>query len=302
MNCNFFPEKFHISSGTDSKNGTSVPSAVIFMSGTGTNAEKLLESPDHGTLWKCSAVIADRTKGCRAEEIARKFNVPYLLHDIFRFYQEHGLDTISVATGKGMEVRQLWTDSLRERLSSIPHDFGLLAGFISLSNIVGDFPCLNVHPGDLTVERDGRRLFAGLHSGPVETAILKGFPALKSSVILATPYNPKEKNVDAGFVLGISEPVKIVLPDGVSLEQLRECRAARTKGRNDLLGRIADRHIERLKKYGDWKLFPAVARAFARGRYRTNENGKLLWKHDDGIFRPVKTIRFENGKEIPVPL
>lgn len=302
MNCNFFPEIFGKTSETDTDNGSSVPSAVIFMSGAGTNAERLLSSPEHGSLWKCSAIIADRIKGCRAEEIARKFNIPFLLHDIFRFYQEHGLDSISVATKKGMEIRQLWTDSLREKIAAIPHDFGLLAGFIPLSNIVGDFPCLNVHPGDLTVERDGKRLFAGLHSGPVETAILEGFPALRSSVILATPYDPKKKNVDSGFILGISDPVKIVLPAGVTRDQLRKCLAARSKGRNDLLGQIADRHIDRLKEYGDWKLFPAVTKAFALGKYRSGTRGELLWKHDDGVFRPVRTVRFENGKEIPVPL
>ena len=302
MNCNFFPEIFGKSSETDTGSGSSVPSAVIFMSGSGTNAEQLLSSPEHGTLWKCSAIIADRKNGCRAEEIARYFNIPYLLHDIFRFYRKYGLDTISVATKKGMEVRQLWTDSLREIIAGIPHDFGLLAGFIPLSNIVGDFPCLNVHPGDLTVERDGKRLFAGLHSAPVETAILEGFPELRSSVILATPFDPKKNNVDSGFILGISDPVKIVLPDGVSTEQLRKCRDARSKGRNDLLGQIADRHIERLKKYGDWKLFPAVTKAFAQGKYRSGADGELLWKHDDGVFRPVRTVRFENGKEIPVPL
>lgn len=300
MNRKLFTKKSTYFFKNDHFDGFSVPSVIIFMSGSGTNAEKLLESPDHGKLWKCSAIVTDRTKGCRAKEIANRFGVPYLLHDIFQFYEDHGLSTISVATERGMEVRELWTDALREKIATIPHDFGLLAGFVPLSNIVGDFPCLNVHPGDLTVEKDGIRILAGLHSGPVETAILEGHTSLKSSVIIATPYNPGEKNVDSGFVLGISDPVEIQLPEGVTIEQLQTCKNERTKGRNDLLGKIADEHIDRLKEGGDWKLFPAVTRAFTQGRYAYDEENNLLWKCDDGTFRPVKTVRFEKGEAIPL--
>ena len=299
MNCKLFSKKLQSFDKTDHFDDIFVPSAIIFMSGSGTNAEKLLESPDHGKLWKCSAIVTDRIQGCRAKEISERFHVPYILHDIFQFYKNHGLDTISVATEKGMDVRNLWTDALREKIANVPHDFGLLAGFIPLSNIVGDFPCLNVHPGDLTVEKDGVRLLAGLHSGPVETAILENHPALKSSVIIATPYIPGADNVDAGFILGISDPVEIKLPEGISLQQLRECKEARTKGRNDLLGKIADEHIDRLKEEGDWKLFPAVTRAFTQKRYAYDEENNLLWRCDDGIYRKIKTIRFENNSAIP---
>lgn len=300
MNNELFQKKTPSFDKIDHFDGNFVPSAIIFMSGSGTNAEKLLESPDCGKLWKCSAIVTDRVKGCRAKEIAERFNVPYILHDIFQFYKDHGADSISVATERGMELRNLWTDELRKKIADVPHDFGLLAGFVPLSNIVGDFPCLNVHPGDLTIEKDGIRLLAGLHSGPVETAILEKHPALRSSVIIATPYNPGEKNVDSGFVLGISDPVAVELPDGVTLEELQACKENRVKGRNDLLGKIADEHIDRLKEGGDWKLFPAVTKAFTQGRYAYTENNTLLWKCDDGIFREVKTVRFENSGITPV--
>lgn len=302
MNCKLFSKKLTFNSKNDTFGGNFVPSAIIFMSGSGTNAEKLLESEDRGKLWNCSAIVTDRTRGCRAEEIAKRFGIPYILHDIFQFYKDHGLETISVATERGMEVRNLWTDALREKIADVPHDFGLLAGFVPLSNIVGDFPCLNVHPGDLTIEKEGVRILAGLHSGPVETAILEKHNVLRSSVIIATPYNPGEKNVDSGFVLGVSDPVNIELPEGVTLEQLQECKRSRIKGRDDLLGKIADEHIDRLKEGGDWILFPAVTKAFTHGRYSYDDNGNLLWRYDDGVFRPVKTVRFENGEMIPVPL
>ena len=300
MNNTLFVKKTATFSKIDHFESPSVPSAIIFMSGSGTNAVKLLESPDCGKLWKCSAIVTDRVKGCRAKEIADRFNVPYILHDIFQFYKDHGSESISVATERGMELRNLWTDELRKKIADIPHDFGLLAGFVPLSNIVGDFPCLNVHPGDLTIEKDGVRLLAGLHSGPVETAILEKHPALKSSVIIATPYIPGEKNVDAGFILGVSDPVAVELPEGVTLEQLHECKKNRVKGRDDLLGKIADEHIDRLKEGGDWKLFPAVTAAFTQGRYAYSEDNTLLWRCDDGIYRKVKTVLFENGTINPV--
>ena len=98
MNCKLFEKKLPSFNKIDHFDGSSVPSAIIFMSGSGTNAEKLLESPDHGKLWKCSAIVTDRVKGCRAKEIAEKFRIPYILYDIFQFYKDHGLETISVAT------------------------------------------------------------------------------------------------------------------------------------------------------------------------------------------------------------
>lgn len=300
MNCKLFEKKSTSFCYYDTFCGNSVPSGIIFMSGSGTNAVKLLESPERGKLWNCSAIVTDRVKGCRAKEIAEKFGIPYIILDIFDFYQQHGLNTISIASEGGMRVRKLWTDELRKRISGIPCDFGLLAGFIPLSDIVGDFPCLNVHPGDLTVEKNNCRLLAGLHTGPVETAILEGFPSLRSSVIIATPYIPGEKNVDSGFILGISGEVPVVLPSGITLEQLAECKKARSGSRNDILGRIANEHIDRLKEGGDWKLFPAVVKAFVQGKYAFDNEGNLLWKCEDSTFKPVKTVKFEEEKIIPV--
>lgn len=97
--------------------------------------------------------------------------------------------------------------ALRELVLPWKIDFGVLAGFVPLCNITADLPCLNVHPGDLTVETDGRRILAGLHFKPVETAILAGHPALRSSVILAQPFEGSgEAEMDSGPVLGVSRP------------------------------------------------------------------------------------------------
>ncbi len=278
----------------------SIPGALVFMSGSGTNAENLLRSPACGTSWFCSAVVTDKPGTSRAREIAERFHLPLVEDDIGKFYREHGLDRVTLA-GKGLELRNLWTDGLRKKIAPFRHDFGLLAGFIPLTNIVADFPCLNVHPGDLTITGpDGQRLYAGLHSLPVENAILDGRTSLRSSVIRAVPYTPGVREVDEGSILGISAPMPVLLPQGVTLGQLREIAKNRKKGfRNDLLGTIADDHIERLKQEGDWKVFPAVVDNFARGNYSRTPAGGLLWR-ENGEWIPVRTVEFIDG--IPHPI
>ena len=80
-----------------------------------------------------------------------------------------------------------------------------------LSNITGDFPCLNVHPGDLTVERDGQRVFVGLHAIPTELAIINNFKTIRSSVIIAQPYTGQGGEMDSGPILGISPELELGL-------------------------------------------------------------------------------------------
>ena len=149
-------------------------------------------------------------------------------------------------------------------------DFTCFAGFVPLSNIAQHLPCLNVHPGDLTVcGADGSRLYAGLHVLPVERAILCGESALRSSVILVQPYTGNgAKEMDAGPVLGISPAMPIELGSH-TLEELEMCRKNRVPGKKctDALRQLAFEHIERLKVRGDHVVFPRVAADFASGKF-----------------------------------
>lgn len=261
---------------------SSHPGAVIFLSGAGTNAEKLLKSPACGSAWTCRAIVTDRPTGAGAE-LAKRYGLPLIDTDIRRFYAEHGLASISIASREGFAVRELWTDRLRELLKPYRPDFGILAGFIPLTNIVADFPCLNVHPGDLTVEKDGRRRFVGLHEIPVREAILAGMRTLRSSVLIATPFTPGAQEMDSGYLPGISAPVPVELPENRTLAEIA--------ADEELLKETALRNLENLKRRGDWIVFPKTVEDFASGRFAHDCNGSL-WYLNRGNWEKIRAVEY----------
>lgn len=273
--------------------------AALFLSGTGTNAEVLLQS--RLPHLEIVVLVTDAPATSRAPELAARFHLPLAALDIRRFYREQGLDSISLATAAGRRVRELWTRELSEQI--LPHrpDCGLLAGFVPLTNLTGRFPCLNVHPGDLTLEQGGRRLLAGLHWKPVELAIVSGQPTLRSSVILAQPYTGNgQAEMDSGPVLGVSEPVPVELL-GHSLAELREIWTNRQPGAaEDLLRKVARHNLERLKTDGDHRVFPAAAEAFAAGRYAVE--AEQLFFCEGGRWLPVRSVEFGRRGCRPLPL
>ena len=177
---------------------------------------------------------------------------------------------------------------------------GIFAGFVPLCNIAGDFPCLNVHPGDLTVLRDAQRYLVGLHTTPIERAILADHDALRSSVIIAEPFTAGGDNMDSGPLLGISAPVPVHL-QGAALCELRKIFEARpairpAKGYGDQLEAIADENLDRLKHGGDLLLFPRVVAEFAADRFALDECQALHYA-SEGTWRPVQNRRLSPGRQ-----
>ena len=240
-----------------------------------------------------------------AARLAREYDKPLVALDIRAFYRRGGLNSISLATERGRALREEWTDALRRLLRSYRIDFGILAGFVPLTNLTGDFPCLNVHPADLTI-RDARggRLLAGLHRVPVERALAEGYWQLRSSVIQARPYTGDGRGeMDSGWILGIS-PAVAAETEGFSREDFAAMRAARRSGAAgagpDDLARLAELNLERLKQFGDHVVFPQTVEAFARGRYATDGNRLYFRMEEDGEFRAVETVEFGAGTPVPV--
>ena len=273
------------------------PEAMIFMSGSGVNAEKLLALEAAGdAAYRISAIVTDVPDpgSSRAALLAGKFGKPLISLDIAAFYAERGLSSTSLSVPGGVAVREEWTDELRRlvRRAGAP-DFGILAGFISLSDITSDFPCLNVHPGDLTVlDADGGRRYVGLAARPVEKAILAGETFLRSSVILAGGFTGKAGEVDSGPLLGISEPVAVDLA-GETLDALKTAMAARPSGKPlkeaDVLRRVARINLENLKRRGDLTVLPGVADDFARGEFAPAADGGILWRG-----QRVRTVEYRS--------
>jgi folate-dependent phosphoribosylglycinamide formyltransferase PurN len=275
---------------------------AIFISGNGTNAEKILENKTNTNNWTPAVIITDRPETSRALEIGSKFNIPVIPLDIKQFYNERGEKRISILTERGREIREEWTDTLRQKLKKYEVDFGILAGFVLMSNITNDFPCLNIHPGDLTVEEDNKRILVGLHTIPIEAAILKGLDSMRSSVIIAQKYIAAGDGMDSGPILGISTPVPINF-FGHTTESLIECHSQRPHkrplgGYGDTLEDIAKKNQESLKVEGDWVVFPQVIEDFTAGKFGYGQNGELYYKSKDE-WQSIKTVVYgKKSKEL----
>ena len=278
---------------------------ALFMSGSGTNAEKVLDhlaSLGEKSGCHAAALVTDAPETSRARELGKLYDLPVIEHDIRAYYQARGETRVSIATPKGQEIRQEWTDELRAKLADVDIDFGVFAGFVPLTNLTADFPCLNVHPGDLTYRKDGSRWLVGLHTVPIERAILEGLDYLRTSVIQALPYTGKGDDMDNGPILGLSPAVDIEL-DGSTVEELAECYARRPAKRpkggfGDRLEELAKTNQERLKIGGDWVVLPRVVVDFGHGRFGLDEAGRLHYRMGNN-WHPIETVMYDTtGKEI----
>ncbi len=265
------------------------------MSGSGANAELLLQRAQAGANYSISVIVTENPEGSRAKILSEMFNVPLVAMDMKAFYLAHGESSISLKTLRGQELRNMWSDLLRQELKKYKIDFILLAGFAAMTNVTGDYVALNVHPGDLSIEDEaGHRRFVGLHAIPVEKAILAGFNYLRSSVIVALPYSGGGLDeVDSGPILGVSEPMKVDFR-GHTLSELRIIHQQRQAGvkADDALRELAIHNQELLKYAGDLKVFPAVAEDYAAGRFRLDEAGRVYFVDDAKVERQVKTIEY----------
>ena len=271
---------------------------ALFMSGSGTNAERVIEhlaSLAGKVSCEAAVIVTDAPETSRAAELGQTHGLPVIGHDIRAFYRSHGETRVSIATPRGQELRQVWTDQLRAKLADTAVDFGVFAGFVPLTNLTADFPCLNVHPGDLTYHRDGNRYLVGLHTVPIERAILEGHGYLRTSVIQALPYTGKGDDMDNGPILGVSPKVEINL-QGSSVEEMAACArlrpAKRPKGGyGDRLEELAKVNQERLKVGGDWVVLPRVVVDFGQGRFALDQANQLHYRVGTA-WHPVETISY----------
>ncbi|MFQ6053057.1 MAG: phosphoribosylglycinamide formyltransferase, partial [Candidatus Bathyarchaeia archaeon] len=241
---------------------------ACFMSGSGTNARKIIErSLERDSRYEVELIFADvrddrldreGEKACRAREIAEEYGVAYECSDILDFYRSKGR-----RSKRDLSLRPEYDLTILRKIDPYGIDVIALAGYMSivsrplLERYEGRI--VNVHPADLSVMEDGRRKYVGLHA--VRDAILAEEPALYS-----TTHVVREK-VDFGEILVRSRPVPVRLPRGVSLEQLRQDRRR--------LRRIAGEHQDRLKEHGDWVIYPLTLQMIAEGRFALDGRGNV---------------------------
>jgi folate-dependent phosphoribosylglycinamide formyltransferase PurN len=230
---------------------------AAFMSGSGTNIIKLIESQKRlnaergASPFQVIFIFSDRSDGsCQGEKIAYQNGIPYFSYDIRTFHRLRGLRR-RVDIPEGLAARREF-DSLTKRLvKAFEVDVIALGGYMSYTTLDR---CVNVHPADLSIlSPDGKRKYVGDHA--VLDAISTGETMLRSSTLWT------DQGVDTGPLLMVSDPLKVDLPQ--PLDALR-------KDRGTLLSLVQE-HQERLKEEGDWKIFPRTIEMIATGRFALDE-------------------------------
>ncbi len=236
---------------------------AAFMSGSGTNLEKILshqqrlESVTGRSPFEVVLIVTDNPLS-RASTIAASYGIPLVELDIDAFYRMHGK-----TTKRDLSLRPAFDRMLLERLTPFAVDVIVLAGYMSIITypLLDAFPgrIINVHPADLRIVESGRRKYTGDRA--VADALLAGESSLRSSTHIV------REQVDYGEVLMVSDPLPVELPEGITKDDL-----AREDNRTLLL-RIAAEHQDRLKRIGDWVILPRTLQYMAEGRYALDEDG-----------------------------
>ena len=273
---------------------------ALLMSGSGSNARAILAyCRENPCAFSVELLVTDNPES-RAGEIAASAGLPLLELDIRKFYADHGESSIKLDSPHRRELRTAWSDMLYREISRHRIELVLFAGFIPMTNLTEHLPCLNVHPGDLTVsDPDGSRPFAGLHYKPVEEAICRGTGHTRSSVILAQPYSGNGgKEMDSGPVIGVSEPVCFEL-DPEKLAKFRQMRQDRKGGvPDDSLRHFASQLIEEMKIRGDHMVFAPAADDFARGRFLSGRSGTLFYRNGTELVKVLSVEYSAAGKQL----
>jgi len=239
-----------------------------FMSGSGSNLRKIIEysrefeSREGRSPYKVVVIFSDNPES-NAKTLGREFEIPYLLNDIKEFYRgKH-------AKMGNMGVLALFDRETVRMLEPFGVDVVACAGYMKMitSVLFDALPCVNVHPADLSmIDGLGKRKYRGDHA--VRDAILGGELNLRSSTHLMT------EEADTGPLLMISHAVPVVLPIDFNHED------------KTMVEGIAEEHQNRLKKTGDWAIFPKTLEYIAQGRFSRNGSNAFYFdgKHiHDGL-------------------
>jgi folate-dependent phosphoribosylglycinamide formyltransferase PurN len=271
-----------------------IPTAIL-MSGTGSNARKLLEyAPTDLSepAYQIRVIVSDNP-GSNYRRIAEDHGVAAELNDIYGFFgvshPGQGLEPADRAKLRDPAGRECFDRRTRDILNRYGVQLVALAGY---DWVIAPFFCqeyvvVNVHPGDLRVrDARGRRRYAGLGWVPTAKAILAGERVVHSTTHLVTA------ELDGGPIARVSQGVPVDLPPGVGPEDILPgnarlgdvIRAVRSGDDPQLASILLVTHAaavqERLKELGDWIEFPRtldrVAALMGEGRLARGEAGRLL--------------------------
>jgi len=249
---------------------------ACFMSGSGTNARKIIErSLKDDSMYRVVLIFTDvrddrlkksGEKRCRAKDIAEEYDISYECIDIRDFYLSRGHKT-----RRDLSLRSEFDFKVLSRIESYDIDVIANAGYMSivteplLNRYEGRI--VNVHPADLSIMEDGDRKYVGMHA--VRDAILAEEKELRASTHVV------RKKVDYGEILVISEPVPVQLPAGVTMKGLKE--------NVKMLRSVVGENQDKLKMGGDWVIYPLTLQMIAEGRFALDGRGNV---YIDGVLAP----------------
>lgn len=224
---------------------------VGLMSGSGksllTVIEQQIELNKKGDCpYEVVAIFSDNPKS-KAEEIGKNYNIPVIIRDIRAFYLEHK----TKITDK--KLREKYDLETIKALSPFEADVAIYTGYVWVATapLVNAYIGVNIHPADLSIEKGGKRAYAGAHG--VRDALLAGEKFLASTAHLVTT------EVDGGPILMISKSIPVIRGDK-KFEELE-------KEYLNLLNQEAR------------KLFPEVVLALAMGDFQKDEDGLIYYKN-----------------------
>lgn len=225
---------------------TNTPMQVAaLMSGSGSNVRKLIEHERAAgnCLYHIAVIFSDRASS-NAEQIGKDYHLPVIVHDIREFYQARHKPLRDMITRA--EFDQATVDTLK------PYSItaAAYAGYMSIASdvLVNAFLGVNVHPADLSLTENGKRIYTG--DKAVHDAIMAGETELRATTHLV------EAVLDGGRILMISAPV--IIPVGTSTDR-------------------SDYYQTKLKEIGDWVIFPKTLEYLAQGKFAQDEHGRLYF-------------------------
>jgi folate-dependent phosphoribosylglycinamide formyltransferase PurN len=133
----------------------------------------------------------------QAKKIATDHHLPVYINDIRAFCNARNTKI------NDRKTRQEYDQMTVDFLTPLKPDIVLYAGYVwaTTQTLLDRFNCVNCHPADLSVEKQGQRLYAGANG--VRDALLAGETRLYSS------FHQVTSKVDHGPILLISRPVMV---------------------------------------------------------------------------------------------
>jgi folate-dependent phosphoribosylglycinamide formyltransferase PurN len=237
---------------------------ACFMSGSGTNIRRIIErslQPDASyqvvlifSDVKNTALDKEGRKICSALDIATENSIDYACIDIIDYYLEKGHKS-----KKDLSLRPGFDELVVKKIEPYKIDLIVLGGYMSIQTtpLLERYKAriINVHPADLTIMNGVERKYVGMHT--IRDAIMDGELCLRS-----TSHIVREK-VDNGEILIVSKPIPVKLPSGTTLLKIQEDKILRKM--------IIEDHQDRLKKEGDWTIYPLTVQMIGEGRFVLND-------------------------------